>query len=152
MSNLSCILYLSAENKPFDSKSLDLLVKKAREQNLKYDITGFLYYKQKQFFQYFEGTSENVQKLLQRLQKDPRHTFLECISADQLHQRRFTDWNMGVLRTNQLIQLKLEDVIIDYLSWIQSYNSIGDAKHLQNTWTLIDKLAHFKNIGVLSGK
>ena len=150
MSKLYCVLYLSVETAPFNDSEISELVVDARKQNQKYNITGFLYYKQQHFFQYIEGEKKTVERLLLNLKKDSRHQFVNCISDAQLTERRFTHWSMGNLKTNELIQIKLEDIIIDYLSWIKSYDDTSLYVDYKTAWGLIDKLAYFKNKGALS--
>jgi len=146
MSKLSCLLYLSVENETFDENKINSLILKSREQNLKANITGFLYYKQKHFFQYLEGNTNDLENLFLRLSNDPRHTILKYISDQNIEQRRFLHWSMGNLKTNELIQIKLEDVIIDYFKWMKTH----EKKSNFNAWRLIEKLAYFKNKGHLS--
>lgn len=149
MSPLACVLYLSIENEPFNEVSLNQLVYKAQQENKNHDITGFLYYKQNHFFQYIEGNPHDINNLLNNIKKDSRHKILEFIYDDQLRTRRFPDWNMGELKTNQLIQIKFEDLIIENLLWKKTYKDANLPIRDTNLWKLIDKLAHFRSRGVL---
>ncbi|MCK8523309.1 BLUF domain-containing protein [Aquimarina sp. D1M17] len=146
MSKLACCLYISIENQVFDEQKISELIKKARLQNQKNNITGFLYYRQNHFFQYIEGDPNDLDNLLQKLQDDSRHTILNRASDKDLKERRFDNWSMGNLKTDELIQIKLEDIILDYLSWLKTYKGV----EFENTWSIIDKLAEYRNKGALS--
>ncbi|MGY3795248.1 BLUF domain-containing protein [Aquimarina sp. 433] len=145
MAPLACVLYLSIENESFNETSLHQLVYKAQEENKNHGVTGFLYYKQNHFFQYVEGNQLDVNNLLNSLKKDTRHKILECIYDDQLHTRRFPNWNMGDLKTNQLMQIKFEDLIIENLLYRKVRNNSPIAIENHNLWKLIDNLAFFQN-------
>jgi len=147
MSPLACLLYLSVENEPFSVISLDQLVSKAQKENKNHGITGFLYYKQQHFFQYIEGSPNDIDNLLSNLKKDTRHTVLEFITNNQLNHRRFPNWDMGDLKTNQLIQIKFEDLIIENLLWKKIYKNSSLSIKDDNLWNLVDKLAYFRNKG-----
>ncbi|MBW1293928.1 BLUF domain-containing protein [Aquimarina litoralis] len=150
MSQLACVLYLSIENKPFSETSLDLLVSSAQTTNKSHGITGFLYYKQRHFFQYIEGTPDKINDLLDNLKKDTRHKILEFVQDNTLNDRRFPNWDMGDLKTNQLMQIKFEDLIIENLLWKKTYKNTNLPINDANLWKLVDKLAFFRNKGHFS--
>ncbi len=149
MSKLSCAIYISKENISFSNESIIDLVDIARKANQIHQITGFIYYRQQYFLQYIEGHPDEVKQLLKQLEEDSRHTIINYFIDDQLEQRRFVEWRMGRLDNDKLIQIKFEDVILDYLYWIKKYTKANhSANDFKNTWSMVDKLASFRNKGI----
>ncbi|HYW50617.1 MAG TPA: BLUF domain-containing protein [Gemmatimonadaceae bacterium] len=57
-------------------------------------LTGFLSYSSGKFMQALEGSSEGVNRVLQRLYEDHRHSDLQIISFGPIEKRAFPTWAM----------------------------------------------------------
>lgn len=78
----------------FQVEDLDIL-RSSLSNNRLFGITGFLYRTDIHFFQCLDGPSVEVDILLQKIRRDPRHsnfcTLLEC----GIHTSAFLGWSMG---------------------------------------------------------
>jgi hypothetical protein len=89
------LVYVSSASELFSDEALIELLKKARENNHKLDITGMLLYKDGNFMQLLEGPKDAVLGLVSKIKLDPRHHgFLALLQQEQA-QREFSDWEMG---------------------------------------------------------
>ena len=69
----------------------------ACERNNKRDgIGGFLHYNGVYFLQVLEGERGVVRACYERIMADPTHMNLVLIGAEQIDDRKFKDWTMGV--------------------------------------------------------
>lgn len=67
----------------------------ARSDNQKRHITGALLLSDEGFVQVLEGDEAAVRSLYADIQRDPRHTDVELLSADRVSERLFARWSMG---------------------------------------------------------
>jgi hypothetical protein len=98
MSNnlLECFLYQSKLAPGFDATCVAQIVKAARSFNVGVDITGILVFDGERFCQYIEGPSYQIQTLIDRLCKDPRHVeFIPLLHRKREKLRRFGKWSMA---------------------------------------------------------
>ena len=94
MSNLSVIVYRSrAAYLPSDVDLLYLLAH-ARERNKAANITGVILYDRGHFFQWIEGTNQELGKLWNRIRVDPRHSEVRILADQEIPLRLFEGWNM----------------------------------------------------------
>ena len=94
MSNLSVIVYRSrATYQPTDVDLLYLLAH-ARERNRIANISGVFLYDRGHFFQWIEGTNQELGKLWNRIRADPRHAEIRVLADQAIPVRLFEDWNM----------------------------------------------------------
>jgi hypothetical protein len=68
---------------------------KARIANQLKEITGLLIFDGMRFCQQIEGTQKQVLALLEKIQRDPRHTNVEIIHHGALASRRFKGFSLG---------------------------------------------------------
>jgi hypothetical protein len=62
--------------------------------NQKYNITGLLIYKNKQFAQVIEGDEDAIERIWSKIQRDTRHTDIQLLSKEPIIHRSFTKWSM----------------------------------------------------------
>jgi hypothetical protein len=67
----------------------------ARSDNQKRHITGALLLSEEWFVQVLEGDEAAVRSLYADIERDPRHTDVELLSADLVSERLFARWSMG---------------------------------------------------------
>ena len=87
--------YCSRSQVSMDSLLLiaDILAVSQRN-NRRDDITGALLYSDGIFFQVVEGAPVDLDRLLRRLESDPRHSDIRVISRSVVTGRLFGDWSM----------------------------------------------------------
>jgi len=93
--NLTRIIYYSERN---SSASLDTrqIISASHRNNGRDSITGFLHYNGYYFLQVLEGGRAAVSACYHRIAQDPRHTNIVLISAEDVRERLFPTWNMGL--------------------------------------------------------
>ena len=97
---MHCIVYSSARVSSSSSVELDLknISKKAKANNQALGITGVLFYHEGRFLQLLEGPQEKLERLMTKLEKDPRHQQLTRIVDEKVEDRSFTEWNMDAFQ------------------------------------------------------
>ena len=93
--NLTRIIYYSERNA---STSLDVrqIIAASHRNNGRDNITGFLHYNGYYFLQVLEGGRAAVSACYHRISQDPRHTNIVLISAEDVRERLFPSWSMGL--------------------------------------------------------
>ena len=118
------LIYCSVANHMFSNEELDGLLRIARKNNAKEDITGMLLYSEGSFFQVLEGEEEKIKHLFKTINKDKRHHSITIVIQESIAERSFADWTMGY------VDIKPEDVetIIganDFLYSEQTFTKLG---------------------------
>lgn len=92
------IAYLSTflETSPQAQSSIDDIVRVAKAENSKRNITGVLFYVDGKFLQVIEGREEDLRHLMQNIERDPRHRDIEYLIDTEVDKRGFGQWNMDV--------------------------------------------------------
>jgi hypothetical protein len=88
------ISYRSRKGDLLDAHELTRLVESARLSNRKHGITGLLVLAEGDFFQWFEGPADAVERLWALIQNDSRHFDVELLSRGDLPMRSFSNWDM----------------------------------------------------------
>lgn len=86
--------------------------------NAREDITGVLFSAHEFFFQILEGDDEAVDRVLQRIRKDPRHRDVLILKVEQdIAEHLFSKWSMKTIRLDssndmivQAIRIMLENI------------------------------------------
>jgi hypothetical protein len=66
----------------------------SKRNNLKRGITGVLFYLNGRFLQIIEGQENNINELIDIIQKDTRHKNIEYFIDTAVENRSFKDWHM----------------------------------------------------------
>jgi hypothetical protein len=93
--SLLSLVYCSTATRPFGESDLSELLARSRANNDAHDITGMLLHRNGEFVQILEGDRYDVEKLMQEIGRDPRHTDVRILLEEPLHERRFENWTMG---------------------------------------------------------
>src|ERR1700733_6276562 len=95
--SLEHIIYASAAAQDFSASQLAELLEKARVANEREGLTGMLLHTDSDgsFFQVLEGAPESIDRLLQKLKLDKRHSNFTIIIREPIAERSFADWTMG---------------------------------------------------------
>jgi hypothetical protein len=89
------LLYVSSAATAFSAEDLRALLKLARENNTRLDVTGMLLYKDGNFMQLLEGEESAVQGLYDKIVRDPRHKGALTLLKGNVEERSFGQWSMG---------------------------------------------------------
>lgn len=74
----------------------------ARDKNLQRGVTGVLVCGGPVFLHVLEGNRRAVSDLFGHIQRDPRHTDIELLSLQDISERRFGAWALGVVNVGQI--------------------------------------------------
>lgn len=89
------MIYSSASTTPMQSEDLDDLLAQAQQKNAAAGITGALVYVDGCFLQVLEGPEEPVQRLMDRIRRDPRHETVTVLQAQHIEAAAFRNWTMA---------------------------------------------------------
>ncbi|MEQ1842643.1 MAG: BLUF domain-containing protein [Verrucomicrobiales bacterium] len=95
MSTVYSVIYVSTAVKPLSPAELATLLERSRQRNKEAGITGMLLHKGGCFMQAFEGEKEAVERLHERITRDPRHRNIVLLHNGPAEQREFSGWTMG---------------------------------------------------------
>jgi hypothetical protein len=87
--------YVSTQTRPLVRDDLSSLLDDALGRNQELDITGLLLHREGSFFQVLEGEKDDVLKIFDSIQRDPRHHRVKCLFEGEIEAREFPDWRMG---------------------------------------------------------
>ncbi|MFM8341750.1 MAG: BLUF domain-containing protein [Methylomonas sp.] len=94
--------------------------------NRKIDVTGVLISAGEYFFQILEGEQSVVDQLLEKIDRDPRHSDITVLTAEyDWEERLFSDWNMKTVTITESTDLMLQAVGMMLQNIAQSYHIIG---------------------------
>jgi hypothetical protein len=91
---LSSLVYRSRAVTPLSDYDLYELVQAAQAKNSANAITGLMLYDDGKFYQWLEGPSDKVSRLMRAISTDRRHTDIEILSDKTTVSRQFGDWKM----------------------------------------------------------
>jgi len=91
------VIYASVAIGEFGAAQLTELLQNARAANELAGLTGMLLHSDADgsFFQLLEGEAEAIDRLLNKLRADKRHSHLTIIIREPIPRRAFADWTMG---------------------------------------------------------
>lgn len=93
--SLSCLVYTSVSKQKMSSRELEEMLMRTRVKNKALGITGILLYLDPFFIQVLEGEDNIVNKLFNRIKKDPRHYKATPIYKKSIDKHYFENWTMG---------------------------------------------------------
>lgn len=94
---LQSFMYTSTLNDNFGVKCVPEIVKKSRVNNKKLEINGLLLFDGLNFCQYIEGPKKHIQKVIEKICLDERHTNIVHHYMDETpkNNMRFNEWSMA---------------------------------------------------------
>jgi hypothetical protein len=90
------MIYTSCPGESLTPQALHDLMDRSRLNNARHGITGILLHTEDQFMQVVEGPQDAVDRLMERILKDPRHEDVRIIMAHTVMRRDFGEWNMAL--------------------------------------------------------
>ncbi len=98
------LIYASEVTNKLDFEGLTEILKVARKNNRKADVTGVLCYDPKYFMQWLEGPRDSVNRLYTVIVGDPRHTGITILDYQEISRRNFEKWSMAYVSTRKADQ------------------------------------------------
>lgn len=95
------LTYESVATETLKGFEMEELLQKARENNMRDDITGCLIYYKGGFVQLLEGDKEKIEALYAKIEIDPRHKNVTIFSEDEISKRTFPNWGMAYYPINE---------------------------------------------------
>lgn len=89
------LVYASTSARSMTEDDLLALLRAARGNNARLDVTGLLLYRNGAFLQVLEGDRSTVDALFETIRADPRHQDVLLLLNHDVPQREFPDWAMG---------------------------------------------------------
>lgn len=111
------LMYTSRATEPVRPELLSTILKNSMRRNPGCGITGVLCVSGDIFMQVLEGSRAQVSRLYNRMVRDPRHTDVVLLAFEEIDERRFASWAMGMVdmsRLNPALLLKYsESALLD---------------------------------------
>ncbi|MGB3069964.1 MAG: BLUF domain-containing protein [Ottowia sp.] len=95
------LLYASRAVDPSPA-AIDAICVSARQHNAEHGVTGVLVYGGGIFMQALEGGRQIVSDLYGVIQRDARHKDVALLHYEEITERRFGGWTMGVVNTSRI--------------------------------------------------
>jgi hypothetical protein len=92
---LVAAVYVSSATKPLGEHEILEILRVARLNNEKLDITGMLLYRDGNFLQVLEGPAPAVDLMVAKIKRDLRHHGVILMSRKKIEERQFADWRMA---------------------------------------------------------
>ena len=96
------LVYISCATRDMSEQDLLDLLKQARENNEKYNVTGLLLYAKENFMQVLEGEAAIVDEIYEAILRDDRNTRNTIIQRKNIESRNFPQWSMGFKTYNDI--------------------------------------------------
>jgi hypothetical protein len=110
------VVYCSRASAAVDEAAVEDILHTARRFNPLHGITGMLVFGSGIFFQWLEGPRPAVRQLMENLRRDPRHSAVVELSAEEeVRERLFPAWDMERVGADDI-----RDVLSDALDAAQS--------------------------------
>ena len=96
------IVYISAATIPFSDDDLKELLVVSRANNSSLGVSGMLVFHKGSFIQVLEGEHSAVESVLEKIEKDDRHSKVVVLLKGETAERTFESWAMGFLPSESL--------------------------------------------------
>lgn len=106
------LLYASRARDAISQEELHKILSQSKAHNLDSGITGVLCSSGRTFLQVLEGGRMQVNKMYNFIASDPRHTDVVVLSYEEISERKFACWTMGLVnleRINPSLLLKYSE-------------------------------------------
>jgi len=124
------LTYCSRAKPNLSSADIDNIISVSRVKNPGQKITGWLVCGSGIFFQWLEGSREDVKRLMVSISADTRHdTIVVLNESDEVGERLFEDWDMELVSADDI-----REVLVDAIS------ESTDAKNQEALRTLLKEV------------
>ncbi len=114
---LEGLVYVSAPAPGLEADDIVDILETSRRNNAATDITGLLLFSPNMFVQVLEGPKEALDKTIEKIRTDIRHSGVTILSRSQIEGRFFQDWLMA-----------FRDLSPDEGERLQAETGFGDAQ------------------------
>ena len=95
MMDLHIILYMSTMREDYSDERMEILLEEFTRDNKKNNITGFMLYYERNIIQCIEGRKEDIYRLYDNIENDPRHFLIIKLMDERISKRNFIDWDLA---------------------------------------------------------
>jgi len=92
---LYCLVYMSSPSHEMNPVEVQALLRRAKHNNDRDDITGILIHDRRRYLQYLEGGQAEVEATFARISADPRHYAILRLHGLTIARRQFPGWAMA---------------------------------------------------------
>jgi hypothetical protein len=97
------LIYCSLAVPNIETGQVEKIIAAAKHHNPLFGITGLLVFGSGIFFQWLEGPKASIQKLMDIIATDPRHSNVVVLSEeDEIRDRLFPDWDMELVEASEI--------------------------------------------------
>ena len=100
---LISVSYISKATQDMGVLALMRLTDQAAQLNQKLGLSGVLFYENQHFGQTLEGSREEVIKIWEKIQRDPRHHQVRLLKLEEIKERSFPAWSMRFFLAKEII-------------------------------------------------
>lgn len=120
------ITYVSTSTRPLSQATLDEIASVSARNNARSNVTGILLSGGDIFLQILEGEALEVDRVLERIRKDPRHDDLQLIKVENsAPDRLFPDWSMQAIRLDDISDALIQAIRIILANMTESRRILG---------------------------
>jgi hypothetical protein len=96
------LIYASRAVDPQSSEATEAILTSSRSHNPAWGITGILCYGNGIYLQALEGGRAQINELYGHIQRDKRHKDVVLLSYEEINERSFGGWTMGLVNLAKL--------------------------------------------------
>jgi hypothetical protein len=87
-------------------ETVDAILETCARHNVEHSITGLLLYNGRNFLQLLEGEREALDRLMARIEVDPRHAGVSMLHRGEVETRTCPDWAMKRIAIAEAVELR----------------------------------------------
>lgn len=104
------LAYISTAADDLASGDIFKIIEKSARNNGAVELTGFLIFANRRFFQVIEGPFSGINGLMTKLRADPRHHSIKIVHRSAITNRTFPNWSMKRIFLPD-DQIRLEELV-----------------------------------------
>ena len=115
------LIYCSNAHSNLKNEDISDILGKARDFNLKNEITGCLLLHNNEFIQILEGDRKILKDLIEKIKKDVRHSHVMVLAENEIEKRVFEQWSMAYHK------IENDDVInVDKIIFVNNFLTLSE--------------------------
>ena len=115
------LIYCSNAHSNLKDDDISDILGKARDFNLKNEITGCLLLHNNEFIQILEGDRKILKDLIEKIKKDVRHSHVMVLAENEIEKRVFDQWSMAYHK------IENDDVInVDKIIFVNNFLTLSE--------------------------
>jgi hypothetical protein len=107
------LLYVSRAALSVERSAVEIenIAEVSRARNARLGVTGGLICTADYFAQLIEGSASAVDELMERIDRDPRHTDVTVVRFDAIYRRRMDHWTMAYSGTSSYVAARIAPLL-----------------------------------------